>query len=259
MQIVEMKHGLSLLLIGIFCFSCSKDVQDTQFDVEKDFSVEMRENLSEAGNTLLFFVQTLHNQDCTDTEIETDLRKNDRTVALSFLSIITPDDCTPGEAPATAAVDAGDLAVRDYEFKIDLRGEVESTGRLNVLSDRYVVSLNEELGFDFKQKELLRIPRYTIWGYVNHREEAEETAKSFTDDLRQVAEPLALPLGYYGWFRVTEVGISQVVGQPATDENLLFLLQFDGNEATLQFLLDEFRADYPDLTVALFDWEGKSF
>ncbi len=245
-----------LLLIGT---SCSKDEPDTQFNVNTDFVIDMKEDLSLTGGTLLFKVKTINDQECLDTGIDFNFNRSATKVTLSFLDLITPEECITGSAPATASISTGDLATIDYRFKIDLRGEVESDGILNVLGDRYIVSFVEASGFEFPEKTLLRIPRNTIWGYVNHSESNEEMAVDFISDLGTNASATTLEEGYYGWFKGAGAEVTEMDNLPTERFNSLFVFEYEGTDDVLENLIADFRSENEDMEVALFDWAGKSF
>lgn len=256
-----MKQNL-LFLISILLFAgvgCDKDTPDTQFNVNTDFLIDMKEDLSQTGSTLLFKAETINNQDCLDTGIDISFARNTSKVTLSFLDLIIPEDCTPGSAPATADVNAGDLAGINYQFKIDLRGEIESTGILNVLSDRYIVSFVEASGFEFPEKTLLRVPRQTIWGYVNHGEDGNETANDFISSLGEIASPTTLEEGYYGWFKGADDKVTEMADLPTERFNSLFVFEYEGDDEVLESLITDFRSENENVELALFNWAGKSF
>lgn len=245
-----------LLLVGT---GCDKDNPDTQFNVNTDFVIDMKEELSPTGGTLLFKVKTVNNQDCLDTEIDFSFSRNASKVLISFLDIIVPEDCIAGSAPATAYINTGDLAIIDYQFKIDLRGEVESDGILNILGDRYIVSFIEASGFEFSEKELLRIPNRTIWGYVNHSESDEEIAADFISNLEANSSPATLEEAYYGWFKIADDRVTEMDNLPTERSNSLFVFEYEGTDDALESIIADFRSENENLEVALFNWEGKSF
>jgi len=245
-----------LLFVGI---GCDKESPDTQFNVNTDFVIDMKEDLSQTGGTLSFKAKTVNNQDCLDTRIDFSFRRNASKVSLSFLDLIMDEDCIEGSAPASADINAGDLAIIDYQFKIDLRGEIESTGVLNVLSDRYIVSFVEPSGFEFSEKTLLRIPRYTIWGYVNHGEDDREIADGFVSNLGENASPTTLEEGYYGWFKGANNTVTEMDNLPNERFNSLFVFEYEGTDEALENLIADFRAENENMELALFNWAGKSF
>ncbi|MGK0363616.1 MAG: hypothetical protein ACI85O_000669 [Saprospiraceae bacterium] len=245
-----------LLLAGT---SCSKDEPDTQFNVNTDFVIDMKESLSPTGVTLLFKAKTTSQQDCLDTGIDFRFSRNASKVILSFLDLIAPEDCMTGSAPAAADINAGDLATIDYQFEIDLRGEVKSNGILNILGDRYIVSFVKSSGFEFPEKILLRIPRFTVWGYVNHNESDEGIAADFISSLGENASPATLEEGYYGWFKGADDKVTEMDNLPTERFNSLFVFEYDGTEEALESLIADFRLENENMELALFNWEGKSF
>jgi len=256
-----MKQNLLFLLSVLLLASagCDKEEPSTQFNVNTDFEIDMKEDLSETGGTLIFKAKTINNQDCLDTGIDFNFNRTASQVTLSFLDLIVPEDCIAGNAPAVADINAGDLAIIDYQFKIDLRGEVKSNGVLNVLGDRYIVSFAETSGFEFPEKVLLRIPRHTIWGYVNHAESEIETANQFISLLGESAFPASLEEGYYGWFKGANDQVTEMNDLPIERSNTLFVFEYEGEDETLENLLADFRSENENVEVSLFNWQGKSF
>ena len=256
-----MKQNLLFLLSVLILAGtgCSKDEPDTQFNVNTDFVIDMKENLSPTGGTLMFQVETVNDQECLDTGIDFRFSRNASKVILSFLDLLPPEDCVRGSAPATVDINTGDLATIDYQFEIDLREEVKSKGILNILGDRYTVRFAEYSGFEFLEKELLRIPRYTIWGYVNHTEGDEVVATDFIANLGENASAAVLEEGYYGWFKGADSQITEMDNLPTERFNSLFVFEYDGTDETLENLLSDFRVENENMEVALFNWAGKSF
>lgn len=256
-----MKHNLlsHFLLLCLVMAGCSEDAPETVFDVEKDFILQMRENLSEAGGTLFFPVKTSKLQECLNAGIDISFRQETDALSVSFNSIIRPDDCIDGQAPANGAINPGDLAFRDYRFTIDLKGEVVSEGILNVLSDRYVVGFADELGFEFEEKELMRMPTDIAWGYINHGQEEEAAADEALSLIEERGQEHDLEDGSYGWFRLVGGIAINVDGSPEIRNNKLFVLNYTESDTYTEELLVNLRADYPSLEFALFDWKGKSF
>jgi hypothetical protein len=256
-----MKQNLLFLFIVLLLVStsCNKEEPDTQFNVSTDFLIDMKEELSPTGGTLLFEVETVNDQECLDTEIDFSFGRSETKVKLSFLDLTVPEDCVVGNAPATASVNTGDLAIINYQFEIDLREEVKSNGVLNVLGDRYIVNFTEKSGFEFPEKILLRIPRYTIWGYVNHSQTDEGLAADFISNLGDNSLPATLEDGYYGWFKGAGDSLTQMDNLPTEKFNSLFVFEYEGTDGVLEALLADFRSANENMEVALFNWEGKSF
>lgn len=256
-----MKKNL-LFLLSILLFvgvGCDKNEPETQFNVNTDFVIDMKESLSPTGGTLLFKVRTVNNQECLDTGIDFSFSRNLSKIALSFLDFTIAEDCIAGNTPATAEVNAGDLATIDYQFHIDLRSEVVSEGVLNVLGDRYIVSFVEASGFEFSEKELLRIPRYTIWGYVNHSENDEELAASLIANLGENAAPTTLEEGYYGWFKGDNEEVTEMDDLPTERFNSLFVFKYEGTDEVLENVIADLRSENESVEIALFNWQGKTF
>lgn len=246
-----------LILVG-----CEKDSEpSTLINVETDFILDMKEDLSASGATLFFPTKTTKDQECLNTNIDISLRTNSERIELSFEEIVVPnaDDCQEGSAPASADISIGDLALRNYTFIIDLRGEVESAGILNVLADRYIVSFPEKFGFEFEQNILLRVPSKTIWGFINHEVEEGSLAQDLIGEISTSGEANELEDGYYGWFSVAGGQLTTVAGEITERKNSYFSFEYEGSDEDLEDLMENLRTENPDFVFSLSTWEGKSF
>lgn len=255
-----MKRGLLLLLILVGVASgCEKVDPTTQIDVVTDFTINMIENLSASGSNLALDVVTLKDENCLNSEIAYSFNGLNNALTLSLLNIVTPEDCQEGEAPATALVQIGDLAAVDYDFNIDLKGQIRSYGSLSVMQDRYLLNFQIKNGFRIPHVELMRVPATVMWGYVNHITEEQDVVNEFIAELEGISTATNLNDGYYGWYEIENQALSSVKGELRTGVNTRFIFNHPENIDDLTNRIAVFRTNNPTLRLELRTGTGRSY
>lgn len=229
-------------------------------DIEEEFRIAVLEKLSPGERSLQFEIETIEDEPCANAVIEARLTKVSYQVRVSLQDILAPADCIPGTAPAFTSLDAGLLPAGYYRLTIDLKSEVVNEGQIIVRGDRYLIDMETTNGFTLPEKELLRIPENTIWGYVTYESTSDEAlATDFQESIAALADNGAFARGYYGHFQVTG---NHVVVRNAPRENRIkqFAYGYSGEVETLQQLIDQYRAAYGErLQIYLINDDGDVF
>lgn len=229
-------------------------------DVEEEFHIAALEKLSPGERSLQFEIETIQDEPCANAVIEARLTKVSYQVRISLQDILAPTDCIPGTAPAFTNLDAGRLPAGYYQLTIDLKSEVVNEGQIVVRGDRYLIDMETTNGFTLPEKELLRIPENTIWGYVTYEAMNDEAlAAEFQKAIAALSDNAAFSRGYYGHFRVA--GANVVVRNAPQEEQIKqFAYGYSGETETLQQLIDQYRAAYGErLQIRLFNDDGEVF
>ena len=122
----NMKHLITLrwVLIALIAFSTSacklESIQDpiVVTNIDKEFYVNLWEELYSDTRNLRLDIQSLKNQDCLNYTIAYDWESTDKKFDLSINQIVPPGDCIPGVAPAHTEISVGDLESKLYNMNI---------------------------------------------------------------------------------------------------------------------------------------------
>jgi len=263
-----MRHFLPVcILTGLSFFVCLSSCQLANIgdpivvaDVEEEFEIIALEKLSPDERSLMFEIETLNDEPCDNALIDARLTKVSYQLRISLQDIIAPTDCIPGSAPARTSLDAGPLDPGYYQLTIDLKSEVINDGQLTVRGDRYLINMETTNGFALTNKELLRIPDNTIWGYAAYETADDQAlAGEFREAVAAMAEAGDFRVGYYGHFQQTADQIL-LREAPREDRILQFAYHYSGTDEAMQKLVDQYRATYSDrLELRIFNDDGEVF
>lgn len=229
-------------------------------DVEREFYIDLWENLYPESRELVFQIETVQAQDCANATISYNLNRTGNAVKLSLNAISTPGDCDPGPAQIVASAPAGRLNGGLYAMELDLKNTVFNEGQLTVTHELYNLDMNTEHGFIFRHKNLLRVPDQSYWGYIAcSTPEQEATALDFINELRAISIQRNFLVGYYGHFSVNadnsvDVKDALVNGVPVKS----FLFNYDGSGSNIRQQINAFRAAHnTELPLKVFNFKGE--
>lgn len=212
-------------------------------DVEREFYIDLWENLYPESRELVFKIETVQAQDCENATISYNLNRTGNTVKLSLNAISTPADCQQGPAQIFASAPAGRLNGGLYTTKIDLKNTVFNEGQLTVTGDAYHLDMNTDYGFIFRHKSLLRVPEQTYWGYLPYETPDQEAlANAFINELQGSSIQHDFLAGYYGYFSVEpndRVSIHEKSLEGVAYKSFLF--KYEGSGANLRQQINAFR------------------
>ncbi len=259
-----MKSSISIS-ISVFCLvlivhSCklaSLDDPIVVVNVEDEFEINLREELSPSTRSLQFLVESIEEENCQNATIAYSFLREGNKLKISLEDILEATDCQEGNGPAKAAVNLGVLSPGVYNLELDLKNTVFNKGQIILDEQLYKVDLHTDNGIKLIRDELRRVPDRAIWGYVNTNE--ENIADNFLSELRVLATDIDLQDGYYGYFQVEGRQV-KVENQPEQGITKPFVYYFDGDSNILQDLVQEFRELHPDKAViTLMDATGTSY
>lgn len=229
-------------------------------DVSEEFYLDLWEELTPEGRFLEFRLRTIADEPCRNAKIAYEFQQTSRELSISINEIIREEGCEAGEAPAKADIlTSTPLSGGFYLLRVDLRDKVSAEGRLVVSSGSYSINLEEDRGIVLLRPRLMRIPDETIWGYIFYEEEAlEVAATAFLADLELASEPVSLPEGYYGYFRVESNREVKFSTNTAPAGAIPFAYRYDGDKEALTALLEAYRSEYGEaLNIKLFNTRGE--
>ena len=266
MRKVQIPINLAPLIVAIVLSGCElAKIGDpiVVSDVEEEFRISPWENLALNQRTFQFRIETIEREPCSNAVIDLDIRKTGKSIRVSLKDILAPADCIPGDAPALASADAGNLPNGTYDLSIDLKQTVVHKGRMTAFDDRFAIPMDSTDGFVFFENELMRVPDGTIWGYISYQEREDESISlDFLEELEAISEPRTFAQGYYGYFKIADQsGKIQISEAPQSIRIKQFIYHYQGEDGRqLQDLTDRFREAFGDrIDLRVFNSRGEEF
>jgi hypothetical protein len=252
--------AISILFIFVIA-SCNKtDNQEKIVAVEKEFSFQPWETLSESGGTFSLITSTITKQNCSGTKVNVVSQFNNGGINVKVNGLINPLVCDGKAQLASDTTPILGLAKGKYTFKINLKDAIVNEGTLIVEDNKYLLNMSKLDGIEMPTTEILRVPKGLIWGYVNYEPTQETQFVKFETKLKKIATAQSdIPKGDYGYFVINDqskVNVKAIIDQPkVTTKHLLYYL--NSNYTELKNLVDEFRE--PVFQIKFFTSDGKVF
>ncbi len=231
-------------------------------DVEREFHIDLWENLYPESRELVFQIETVEEQECQNATISYNLIRTGNSVKLSLNDITKPVDCQPGPVRIMANAPAGRLNGGLYTMKLDLKNTVFNEGQLTVTNEMYSLDMNTDYGFTFRHKRLLRVPQQTYWGYlVCETPDQESIASAFLSELEDASIKENFTVGYYGHFTVNTDSSVEVREVPANGAVVKsFLLKYEDTGSGIRQQINAFRAAHGTaLPLKVFNAKGETW
>lgn len=250
-----MKHCYSLILYGllaVFTTACSFDPTGDPIiipEVEKEFQLELREQLGPAPRSIQILLQTVQLQPCLNATISHELLSAPGSIRIDIAGIELPDNCMAGAAPARDTLPLNLPAGNNFLFEVNLKNTISNEGTLRITDNAYTINLGPEKGLVIPNKQLRRIPDYTIWGYVGHSSpSAASIAGQFLNELFIRSASANLQAGHYGYFSVAPGSGNMTITDSPADLTLRpFAFRYTGNVDDLRSLVESYRNQYGSL------------
>ncbi|MDX2067173.1 MAG: hypothetical protein SFV55_02045 [Haliscomenobacter sp.] len=253
---------LCLLLMMQACNIDKTETPVLDTEVEKEYELDLWENLSNQSRTFLIKANTIKNQDCLNYFIESSINRKGNNIEINLGKPQISSVCERGVGTAKSSLDLGTISNGVYPCTIKLGQIVPSTGRLVVSSGSFFLSMPAPIGFRVLHNTLLRIPDNTIWGYIGYDAAAQPVVVQFFNDLAGISQPNDLPKGYYGYFNFLENGSIELDNtQVSTDRPIQPIVRrFSANESDLEKLIQTYRDKYgPSILIRLRNTAGREY
>ena len=256
------KNYFLVLTFLTFITACNLDSIDEPFivaEVEKEFNLDLWEDLRPNGRVLQLIIETIEDEDCTNYTIDYNYLPSSSKFDISILDIVPPADCNEGQAPARTIVDLGRPSAGFHELDIDLKNTVFSYGQISVAENSYKVNMEEEKGIIFLRRELLRVPENTIWGYIGVQDVSDiQIADSFVAEINDKGLQRTYDSGYYGYYNINLDGQVNMDTNFESENLKTFILEYDGADIDLEELAQTYRNAYGDaIELKIYTDEGK--
>lgn len=229
-------------------------------NIEKEFYINLWEELSPSSRNLRIDLQSIKNQDCLNYSIDYKWNATASQFDLGINDIMPPADCLAGVGPAKTQIVVGDLENQVFNMKIGLGETVINEGQLVVTGETYTLQMDTEEGIIIPEKTLRRVPVASVWGFVAFQDAADQsTADDLLMQLNSLGTALELKEGKYGYFSVINEQLL-VSGAPARGQVSSFAIAYSGEEKAIKELVDNFRANHTNsVSLKVFTATGKEF
>lgn len=258
-------HPLLFLLVAIWLLTACdfRSLKDpiVLTDVEDEFFLDLWEEITPEGRSFQLRMETIEDQSCSNSSIDFSVDRTSTIFDISLREIKQPEDCAPGEAPAIAHIDLGDLPPGFYPLNIDLRDAIVNEANLRVRQDAYQLEMTTEYGIKPLRSELRRVNPEQFWGYISYPKYLQEAVDSLQSDLQRYGSYELPPEGYYGYFTVAN-GKLAIKDQPQHQSFVTWIMPIaDADKAELEELIEEFRTTYTaeGLRIDFFDGKGETY
>ncbi|MEM1216813.1 MAG: hypothetical protein AAGJ82_14050 [Bacteroidota bacterium] len=228
--------------------------------VEQEFVLNLWEDLTDDPNNVLEIkLLTVANEPCLNTTILTEFSRSNQDLKVTLFDILDPENCVVGEAPAQGSQALGGVTETGvYQLEIELKDLVTNTGQLTVQPDYYEVEMSESSGISWTHQRLYRIPKNALWGFITYTNgEQQSLAANWLNELADFTSFLEVEPGYYGYFNRTDATELTITGAPELVDQVTFLVEFDGQMATLESAVADLQAQATEgLEFRIFDDKG---
>jgi len=249
-----------VMLLMIFQIGCKDDnlKDDTNVSIENEFRINIWENLSEDTRTFQINIETIKSESCENDLIDVASTFFGNDIVLDIHDYPTAD-CTYAAFPATASFEVGSLPSNDFDLEINLKEVVQNRGILTVSDNSYQIQMDAQDGISIPVKKLFRVPQNTIWGFVKYNLSTEnDIAEDFISDIKGMASLREFIDGNYGYFSVSDNQLSIAnIGGGNSHLRKEFGFEYQGDDAELLDVLNDFRSTHPALEFKIFTSKGK--
>jgi hypothetical protein len=258
------KGRLLLLFTVVFFTSCElAKVEDPIIvpDVDDEFYIDWRENLSPTQRTLQLVIRTIKAEQCPDASISYNFSRLNLGYRISLNDIVASDECDEPNQPASAEIPMGYVGRGTYQIEIDLKNSVSNEGTLQAYTDSYSLDMRSEYGIQILEKVLHKVPEHAVWGYFNFDKiEDEEVVEALLNELSEMGVAQTFDEGYYGHFRIGSTGQIALADQPISSRLKTFIFSIPGQEDALNAFVEKVRDQYGEnIELVMYDDTGRNY
>lgn len=254
---------LFLLYVAISIAACSKPDNDPIIilSVDKEFSLDLWENLQPDAAALEIHLESILDQDCLNKTIRTSYDRIGNNLTITIFDITDPETCDPGNAPAVGFEYINNIGEGTYNLMIELQEVVSNTGKLIVTENDFKIEMNYETGIKWQHKVLSKVAESTLWGYITYQGGSQSSiAADLINTLQDSGTVFDRTDGYFGHFTIENSEVIAVNKSPLDSEAKLFIQYYEGSLDALNVIVDDFRATMPqEMELHLFDGKGNEW
>jgi hypothetical protein len=238
--------------------SCNKNKESNKIiDIEKEFTFHLWEQLDGNGGSFQLIARTIQNQNCGGTRIGYTQNTIGSKMTLTLNSLVAPNLCNGKLEPAVDTINFGNMTNGTYKLSINLKDAILNDGTLVVDEKKYTLNMFKLDGIDFPEREILRVPKGAVWGFVSYDNGQEAKLNKFNDNLLRISTPLSISQGDYGYFNVKTSSVEVKAVFDSKKQNVRqLLINLSGSRTDLQNLIQEYRTQ--GLDIKIFTFDGKT-
>lgn len=264
--------GITYLLKTCFCLALLGMISACELakiedpivvaNIDDEFYVELREILSKNDNTFALHVETIEEENCTNSEIAFSIEPNGTGYKVTLNQITVPDVCDPGQKRIATDIPMSNFPNGSYSIQVNLRDLVKNNGILQVTDSFYRLSMNSSEGFSFSNSTLNKIPNDLLWGYIdieNASSEQTRVVDAFLEEISNLGVDAELSSGFYGYFKILENDPDPIIlGQETEGQQLKsFIRRYSGNQVEVTKMVDNLKKELgASVNVRIFDGAG---
>ncbi len=252
----------AFLIPLLFIFSCEGEHEVPSNTLGSEIELSMAEYIDDDQRTLTLKFLTLKDFPCINYQIKHDVMVDHQAIRIVLEKVEASEVCLDAIGPASAFINLGQLAEKEYDFQIQLGESLINHGTLSVRKEAYLINLVENKGIELLKPELNRIPAQAVWGTVKYpTTETNKKLLAFLGDGMEIAgaSDKKFAEGDYGYFQVNSEGkIIQSLDQNVNNEQA-FLFEFGGKEGDLKHLLEQINSNFDDVQLRMYNARGDEF
>ena len=228
-------------------------------NVYNEFELVMQESLITNERAIEFVLKSVNEQECLEALLDIKKTNTFNSLNIEIADVIIPDNCAPQPSfPEGSALFY--LSERKYQLEINVKNIVNHLGALEVTSDAYVLTLENESGLIPNTNHLYRIPQDFIWGYYQAKTTGERNKfNEFLESSDLIFKPLDhMSQGFYSYFHIDDKG--EVELEDAPNEGIVKVFAFDNiNIEDVRQKVENFKATHEGLIINFSASDGTSF
>lgn len=254
-----MKVSLSLIAFMVVFSSCgyfNDPGSDLIVNIDTEFEIVIKENLTENGRGLLFNITSLDELQCEDTALEVSKISSNSEINIIINEITMPNQCGSLRS-FPAGVAEFQVVSGDYLFGFQVQEQQAQKGSMQVTPDSYSLNLQNAKGLLIEKPLVYKIPANFVWGYYKAKSTSEERIlEEFLLKNDLIVRPFNyLNQGNYSYFDIDADGY--VIPEDLPSEGIVKALAFDLIQLEdLKEIVSNFKAANPDILLILNGSDG---
>ena len=226
-------------------------------DVSDIMSLRLNQSLGDNRNFQIDLA-ILELQECEEVEINSNLIEISSDLILEINAIEKPENCSGTMVEIVKAHNIYSEAGK-YPFRIELADATVNIGQISIEENKIQLSFENLEGIQIEDYQILRIPDYTIWGYL-YVSDSQMDASEINEILFSEAIVnlnTGLTQGYYGQFDIKEDQLLTIDMSDIPDSATTFYASSELIEwHLLEDLLNEWKSNTTGAGFLLMNEQG---
>jgi hypothetical protein len=251
-------NRLFALFSLVFAVACTQDdalVPEVVVSIDPEFTADVFEDVApdDGERRPGFWVQSMAPFECAGFLPNDSIWKIGNEIFIAINGTDKPNPCLGDSALLSAFLPLPPLDPGIYDVVFRFGDLPVSSGTLSTSEAGLRFDVAKTGGFDFRNRQALRLPEQILWSNVEVEGEATRVkALEFIDELKSLTQPHGLSPGYYSYFTITGQGTfffhESFPKRYALDQQVV--RKFETPVAELQLLIDAYR-NHPDTPLTI--------